>query len=80
LFEIITEKIKEPKLTGEELVALREKAGLTQADVAAALNVHPITIARWERRNGASLPKRGAQIILAYFDRLKTANAAPSAA
>lgn len=28
--------------------AVREAAGATQADVAAELHVHPVTVARWE--------------------------------
>lgn len=35
-------------MTGSELKALREAAGLTQPDLARLLQVHPITVANWE--------------------------------
>jgi transcriptional regulator with XRE-family HTH domain len=36
-------------MTGKELRRLRDRAGLTQAELASRIGVAPNTIARWER-------------------------------
>ena len=36
-------------MTGEELARIRRDLGLTQSELAAKIEVHPITVSRWER-------------------------------
>ena len=36
-------------MTEKELKRYREKLGLSQAELAAQLGVHPMTVSRWER-------------------------------
>jgi transcriptional regulator with XRE-family HTH domain len=58
-------------VTGAELRKLRERAGLTQADLAARADVVPITIIRWEtgQRPIPVLAALGLKVILAAKPR-----------
>lgn len=52
----------EPQMTGTELKALREAAGLTQPDLARLLQVHPVTVSYWETGT-YSINGRTAQLV-----------------
>lgn len=52
-------------MTGEDLLKLREKAGLTQSQLAADLEIQREMIARWETKGGIS--KVYQKILTNYF-------------
>ncbi len=49
-------------MIGSEVRRLREALGLTQAELAEELGVHPITISRWER-DKARVPSAAARLL-----------------
>jgi DNA-binding XRE family transcriptional regulator len=57
-----------------EARAIRERAGVSQARLAAELGVHPITVCHWER--GASRPTTRGGVRQAYAQLLSDLDAA----
>jgi len=53
---------KEPEIKAEDIKNLREKKGLTQQQLASALNVSVTTVSRWE--SGVKEPSGSAAAIL----------------
>ena len=51
---------------GQDVKLLRQLLGLTQAALAKRLQVHPLTVARWEQHPNKPI-SRMAQLILAQF-------------
>lgn len=43
-------------MTPSEIVAIRQRLGWSQGQLAQVLGVHPLTISRWERGHGAPSP------------------------
>lgn len=56
-------------MTREDLLRLREKAGLTQSQLAADLGIQREMIARWETKGGIS--KVYKKILTDYFKQKK---------
>jgi len=52
-------------MTSDEIKAIREGLGLTQAQLAQLLGVHPITISKWER--GVAPPQPYHAALLSSF-------------
>lgn len=53
-------------MDGSEIRALRESRGLTQEQLAQALDVGPRTIGNWER--GETVPRNRLGMLRAFFD------------
>ena len=55
---------------------IRGRLGLTQVELAAILNVHPITVSHWE--NDRAVPRPWATAILARFEVAQCTTGSPS--
>lgn len=53
----------------ERVRDVRKALGLTQAELAAILNVHCMTVSRWERRGPAGAPSPYQGVLLGAFQR-----------
>lgn len=60
-------------MTGEKLAMLRKAAGLSQADLAGLLSVHPKSIAYWEgKRTDEIRPREGADELEMVAETMET--------
>lgn len=55
---------------------IRSRLGLSQVELAAILNVHPITVSHWE--NGRAAPKPWAVAMLERFEVAQCVSGSPS--
>jgi DNA-binding transcriptional regulator YiaG len=63
-------------MTARELHAMRRRAGLTQAGLAARMGVDPITVSRWER-GAVEPPEPMARLARLLCERASMAAPAP---
>lgn len=58
-------------MTSEEFKRQREAAGLTQAQLAGMIGVHPVTIARWETEM-RRIPEMAARLLTLIVEQKRT--------
>lgn len=60
-------------MTGEKLALLRKAAGLSQADLAGLLSVHPKSVAYWEQKRTDEIrPREGADELAMVAETMET--------